>query len=237
MKKRCLEIVIIIVFSTASYLSEAALVTHYQAENNAMDSAGLNDGIIHNVNYVDGKLGQAFDFNGANSYVQVVDGPVLDIDFPLSIATWIRPENSGAADGTTGILWKGDSIGSVTGQSYALLWSVDSVTFRLSDGIALYGTCCALAPLNSFSHIAGTFDGAEIKLYLNGNLVSTSTTVPISINNSSKDLLIGSSGETGSPTRFFFNGQVDDVRIYNHVLTELEIFKLANDTVFNDSFE
>ncbi|VAW44119.1 hypothetical protein MNBD_GAMMA02-181 [hydrothermal vent metagenome] len=219
-----------------TFLVSAELIVHYKADGNALDSVGLNDGImINGVGFETGQIDQAFDFNGANNFVQVADNPVLDVDFPLTIAAWVRPESNGAVDATTGILWRGDSVSSPTGQSFAFLWYIDKVSFRLSDGSNLYGVCCAPIPLNYFSHIAGTFDGLEIKLYLNGILVSTSSTVPASIYDSSSSLLIGSTAGS-PPTRFYFDGQIDDVRIYDHVLSEVEVLLLA-DVIFEHGFE
>jgi hypothetical protein len=209
------------------------LISHYLADGDATDSAGANDGTLNNgAGFATGQIGQAFDFDGINQFVQVSDDPSLDISPNISVAAWVRPESMGASDATTGIVWKGDSIGSAAGQSYALLWTDLGVFFRLGEGSTVFQTPVVAVSLNTFSHIAGTFDGSQMNLYVDGSLAAFHTTVPTSINNSSGDLLIGASatsggGFGGDPTRFFFDGQIDDVRIYDHALSQAEVAALA----------
>jgi len=216
-----------VAFALVALPCHGGLVALYRANSDANDSAGTNDGTLNNgAGFATGQFGQAFDFDGINDFVQVPDNASLDISSTITIAAWVRPEAIGASDGTTGILWKGDSIGSATGQSYAFLWHDSQVAFRLGEGSNIFQTPFAALPLDEFSHIAGTFDGSQMNLYVNGILEAFTTTVPSSINNSSGDLLIGStvtsSGFGGDPTRFFFDGQIDDVRIYDNALTQGE---------------
>lgn len=170
---------------------------------------GTNHGtLINGATFAAGRSGQAFAFDGTDDFVQVADDATLDISPTITIAAWVSPDSEGASDGTTGILWKGDSIASPTGQSYVFLWTNSEVSFRLGSGSTLYETAYVPLPLNTFSHIAGTFDGSQMNLYVNGNLKTFTTTVPASINDSSGDLLIGTTttsggGLGGDPTRFF----------------------------------
>lgn len=209
------------------------LVSHYLAEGDPNDSVGTNHGtLINGATFAAGRSGQAFAFDGTDDFVQVADDATLDISPTITIAAWVSPDSEGASDGTTGILWKGDSIASPTGQSYVFLWTNSEVSFRLGSGSTLYETAYVPLPLNTFSHIAGTFDGSQMNLYVNGNLKTFTTTVPASINDSSGDLLIGTTttsggGLGGDPTRFFFDGLIDDVRIYDHALLQPEVAELV----------
>jgi len=232
---------LILMFNFIVFPCHSELIVHYQADGNALDSAGTNDGTLaNNAGYAMGISGQAFDFDGINSFVQIIDNTVLDINIPLSITTWVRPESLGSIDGTTGIIWKGDSIGSVTGQSFALLWSNDEVAFRLGETSAFFQTSYQPLALNKFSHLAATFDGVEMKLFINGSLATSRNTVPMSIHNSFADMLIGSTTISpafgGDPTRFYFDGQIDDVRIYTNILTDAEILSMY-DLIFENDFE
>ena len=60
-------------------------------------SGNGNDGIIHgNPKVIDGKLGEALEFNGSTDYVEIPDAPALSELEALSIAAWIKPTKLGA---------------------------------------------------------------------------------------------------------------------------------------------
>ena len=73
-------------------------------------------------------------------------------------------------------------------------------------------------PLNAWSHLAGTYDGASLKLYVNGQLVrSQAVSGPIAT--STGPLRIGGNSIWDQ----YFEGRIDEVRIYNRALSESEI--------------
>ncbi|HOI04987.1 MAG TPA: LamG domain-containing protein, partial [Candidatus Woesebacteria bacterium] len=78
--------------------------------------------------------------------------------------------------------------------------------------------------LNRWYHFVGTYDGANIKIYKDGKLVGTT---PATGNLAVSDVTakIG----TYQGTNYNFNGQIDDVRIYNYALTQEQIKLLYND--------
>jgi hypothetical protein len=240
MNKIYLKCIVFVLMILPNY-SHAVLVSHYQAEGNALDSAGMNDGINNFVNYVPGKIGQAFDCNGSQSFIEVADDPTLDISTTITLSAWINPRTAGATDGVTTVLLKGRSIidNYSDGQSYGFLWIGQNIIFRLFDGVSFYGLGNATIniPFNTFTHIAGTHDGNVMKLYIDGIEVNSRIIGSISIANSPGKLRIGKGGDLGASQQFNFQGLIDDVRIYDHVLTDLEIFKLAHITIFKDGFE
>jgi hypothetical protein len=215
----------------------ASLVSHYEAENSAADSVGSNDGtLVNGTTFVSGPIGQAFDFDGTNDYVEIPNSSSLAISSHLTLSAWVRPESFGPGDGTGAILWKGNSIASASGQSYALMWSETGVAFRLGEGSKIYQTSSVPLPLETFSHVAATFDGTRMNLYVNGKLVTSRDTVPGQISASFGNLLIGGATTTpgsfgGDPTRFYFEGQIEDVRIYNEALQPSEIAALLPDAI------
>jgi len=73
-------------------------------------------------------------------------------------------------------------------------------------------------------HVAGTYDGATMRLYISGNQVASSNTV-FALADANVDLYIGSS--QGYPTRVF-NGVIDEVRIWNRARTQPQIQSLMN---------
>jgi hypothetical protein len=83
-------------------------------------------------------------------------------------------------------------------------------------GSTLFGTS-ALA-LNTWTHLAGTYDGTTLRLYINGVQVSSQAQTG-AIGTSTQALTIGGDTIAGQ----FWSGLIDEVRIYNRALTQAEI--------------
>ena len=77
----------------------------------------------------------------------------------------------------------------------------------------------ARLPINTWTHVAMTYDGANLRFYQGGVLVSTVAATG-SMTNGNGPLIIG--GTTIWPAEFF-TGRIDEVRIYNRALTAAEI--------------
>jgi len=74
-------------------------------------------------------------------------------------------------------------------------------------------------PLNTWSHLALTFDGAALRLYVNGQLVGSKAqtgSVPVT----SGVLSIGGNNIWSDQ---YFSGRIDEIRIYNRALNQQEI--------------
>ena len=73
-------------------------------------------------------------------------------------------------------------------------------------------------PLNTWTHLAATFDGGSLRFYVNGSLVRTVARSG-AIQTSSSPLRIGGNTIWGE----YFRGLIDEVRIYNRALSATEI--------------
>src|SRR5207248_1621486 len=80
----------------------------------------------------------------------------------------------------------------------------------------IYGT--AALPVNSWSHVAVTYDGASLRLYVNGTQVASQAQTGNLIT-STNPLQIGGDSTYGQ----FFQGTIDEVRVYNVALTATQI--------------
>jgi len=78
-------------------------------------------------------------------------------------------------------------------------------------------------PLNTWTHLASTYDGTTLKIYVNGNLSSTKT-VSGAVQSNSNPLRIGGNYPYGQ----FFEGKIDEVRVYNRALSQGEIQTTMN---------
>ncbi|MFB0554052.1 MAG: LamG domain-containing protein, partial [Phycisphaerae bacterium] len=162
----------------------------------------------------DGKLGKALRFNGSSDYLASPDSESLDINGDqLSIAAWINGEDWPAANH---VVRKVADTG--TGSIYILRVQPDSVRVYLntSAGETIIQGRTALTT-NEWFHIALTYDGAEARIFVNGQL-DVSSDVSGELTQSNNELRIG----RGEPAGYFV-GMIDDVRLYNHALTESEL--------------
>lgn len=214
------------------------LVSRWSGEGSANDSVDGNHGTLQaGVSFVSGKVGQAFSFDGsAGAYIDLPNSPSL---FPASgqitIAAWIKPDFSAFNLWDT-ILTKRDGCSS-SGVAYQLAvnkgdgndvyGAVVLALSRADGGIdrANAGAGAVTVPDDGqFHHVAGTFDGSMMKVYLDGQLVGqlarsepllgTTTTAP----------QIGHHGGCATQRA---DAVIDEIEFYNQALTGKRIGKLA----------
>jgi hypothetical protein len=76
----------------------------------------------------------------------------------------------------------------------------------------------AALPLSAWSHLAATYDGTNLRFYVNGALITTKATTG-AMPNTANPLRIGGNAVWGE----YFSGLIDEVRVYNRALTEAEL--------------
>jgi N-acetylneuraminic acid mutarotase len=204
--------------SNSGSLTNLVLALGFNEGSNtvANDSSGRNNtGTISGASWsTAGRYGGALSFDGSNDLVSVADAASLDLTTGMTLEAWVRPSaNTG---------WRTVLLKERPGQlAYALFGSTD--TNRPSGEIALNpwnqqtrGT--TQLPLNTWTHLAVTYDGAVIRLYVNGAL-NSSLGASGSITTSGDPLRIGGNTVWGE----YFAGLIDEVRVYNRALSAAEI--------------
>ncbi|MCP4258586.1 MAG: LamG domain-containing protein, partial [Planctomycetes bacterium] len=191
-------------------------------------SGNGNDGtIVNNPTWITGIAGGALEFHGLGSaigggdHIDCGNDASLDITGPISLALWIRPDADGPEDN---VLETAPLCKAMAGMSPSWSWQVRygwgstqpymAFTFNTSPRAWAY----VGKNLERFEwvHIACSYDGTTLKCYVNGE--ETDSTPMGAITSSTTPLLIGSDG-WGSD----WIGGIDDVRIYDHALSEPEI--------------
>ncbi len=160
-----------------------------------------------------GKFGGALSFDGVNDWVTVSDTAALDLTTGMTLEAWVLPSSL-----TT---WRTVLMKERTGGlSYALYGSGD--TSRASGYVRVGSDIDVTAPsalaLNTWSHLAVTYDGTTERLFVNGVQVATRAASG-AITTSTGALRIGGN----SIWTEFFQGRIDEIRIYNRALTAAEI--------------
>ncbi|MFZ3077294.1 MAG: LamG domain-containing protein [Candidatus Aenigmatarchaeota archaeon] len=186
---------------------------------NAYDSSGNgNVGTLTNMNttgnatsgWSDGKFGEWLQFDGVNDYVNVVNSASLNITNAITMSAWVKPTILAQASNPE-IMAKGGSSnnyriryssdGSISGKFYGT--SNNSISSNSSLNV------------NTFSHVAFVYDGSYNYAYFNGVLdkprEANGGNILITIDKLTIGSLMGSNE--------FFNGTIDEVRIWNQALS------------------
>jgi hypothetical protein len=160
-----------------------------------------------------GKNGRALSFDGVNDMVSVADTAALDVT-RVTVMAWVNPTT--LSGWRTAVMKERPS-----GLAFALYAHDDIprpagyVNLAGNDRAAEGGVPIAL---NAWTHLAMTFDGTNVRLYVNGALVKTAAFTG-NITTSANPLRIGGNAIWGE----YFAGLIDDVRIYNRALTQAEL--------------
>lgn len=195
--------------------------------NGSLDNQGLDNietSALGTVTYNNsGKIGKAFISGGSSqtSNGVKIDNNLVDIfnnNHTASVAVWVKPLG-------THVHYNGTilSSGNWNAKKWAFGVSQDNTKVDvLSEGYNIYVNCTV--PVNEWTHLVSTYDNGICKVYKNGEYVGQITRS----NNFDSDATYTCVGrETYANGYFGFNGLINDVRIYDHALSEQEIKKIA----------
>lgn len=182
-----------------------------------------------------GKYGNALQFTGAtNSYVNVPDSASLDLKSALTLEAWVNPSSLKSPGGNWDAAVAKDHPPSTSQDiSYALYGATGSGTApgaHILVGNSDVGvSASSQLALKTWTFLAATYDGSALRMYVNGNLVSTRSQTG-SIVEGNNPLKIG-----GDWDKEMFTGIIDNVRIYNTALTQSQIQSDMNTAVSTDT--
>jgi len=190
------------------------------------DHTGLCAGTDCPEYITEGKSNSAFEFNGSNSIAIPHSDDIMPFT-ALSVEAWVKPNVT--STGWARVMEKG---GYKLGGGYGLQLNPTS-----QQGFALWGNdgnkpslevyANSSLPVNVWTHILGVYErkgnNHNVKIYINGILENTNTVVTSSaaMTPTTKELIIGRAGNGGE----FFTGAIDEIKIYNRVLSAPEILE------------
>lgn len=185
------------------------------------DYSGLgNHGKIFKAKRVTGKFGGALSFEEKGSYVKIPCSPNLNLGDALTLEAWIYPKD--ISEESRVIISKNDE--------YILRIDRPSEGNKISFFVHVGSPAVSWEPrvssievpsLNEWHHIVGVWDGENLYLYVNGNLVNKRVRIG-KPNPNPYPVMIGN-WEYPSCHGTNFGGIIDEVRIYNRALSEEEI--------------
>jgi len=185
----------------------------------ATDSSGnSNTGTLTNSpTRVAGRHGQAIQLNGNDQFISVADSNSLDLTHSFTISAWVQPTI--VAISFQAVLHKNalplgapyDLYARI--QGYCGSGGIMGLANTNGNSGPRFDACSSIPlPVSTWTHLATTYDGATLKLYKNGALITTTTATGF-IEPSNLDLIIG-----GSELGEHFQGILDEVRLYNWAL-------------------
>ena len=218
----------------------SGLVSWWAAEGNANDSFGTNNGTLQSgVTFTNGEVGQAFNFNGSNQWVDVPNGPAPESHVEVS------PLKAGSnLLGTVHVeLYHHEPNGRVVGVDYrsygigiipdlrpGLCHRRRGAPGKRREFFKTFNTTGNVVALNVWTHIAAVYNQSNgvRSIFVNGVNIANQTNTPITVLNTPLDLSIGAALQNSTTPTGFFIGAIDEVSFYNRALSGPEIQAIYN---------
>lgn len=210
---------------------EDGLIGWWKFDGNTNDSSGLgyNATNVGGASLTTDRFGNpnsAYDFSGSGQYMSTTNNLLPD---KFSVSAWFYEEGSSGAARFIASNSRDCCDNTKRGWNIASSYTGLNLTGGLwrSNGTGgLYATTASnTTPTNTWAHVALTYDGNVLRLYLDGVQVSSDTYSQSTNGTPTYNLYIG---RLGYITGFEFNGKIDDFRYYDRVINSLELDALVN---------
>jgi hypothetical protein len=188
---------------------------------NVADASGNNNlGTVNDGSWTtSGRSGSALVFNGTSTRVFVNSSTSLNLTAGMTLMAWVQPNNANQSGNRTIIRRESNGYWLYAGRSGF------NGTLRPGGGVIL-GTSTqetvstsTQMPNNTWRHVAITYDGTEVVLYVNGAEVDSEAATGTINSSGNNPLWIGGN----SPAGEYFQGVIDEVRVYNRALSATEV--------------
>ena len=228
-------IVSVMTMCAAANMANAELVGYWMLDEIsgtiASDASGnghdarLMGGLSFDSNSVPGIIGEALALDGRDDYL-VAESLSLPTN-AFTIALWFNPDfNLDAGSNRMDLVYWGGQVKPYGDKPYLTFNKLSSgeIGFHVSIGQTEYDISTKTSSWTSSTwyHIAATFDGTDIKIYVNGILENTAAHPGTHYASNSVYFGIRTDGQ------YAFDGKLDDIRIYDEALKENEIAQLGN---------
>ncbi len=211
------------VFIMEVYAADPSLLVYLPMDEGKGDAVvdasenGHDGKIVGGGKWVDGKYGRGVEMTATGDEIQVVDDGTLDGMKALTIEVWVKQDTHQA----TGVIQKGANW---PGMSYLLQpWSDQQIYFGINDTTSRAITKPGDYSLEKWYHLAGTFDGKTLKIYIDG------------VERASAASPIDAAPDTENPIQVGNRlvGVIDDFAMYSRSLSEDEVKKDMNGIVLS----
>lgn len=188
---------------------------------------GNTSGIATSTFYTRGVIGQAGNFDGTNDYVAMANSASWDFgtsDFAISL--WVKPTSF---SGYNGLVSGSYHNGAACSNGWSLYTNTTGVV-RLSTNCAVSDlvTSVSAMTLNAWNHVLIVRNGTGstgLNIYINGVAGSSPASGNVAINTAGSGIVLGRY-YAATLSQHYFDGQMDDVRVYSRALSQAEITRL-----------
>ena len=195
------------------------LVGYWPFNGNANDESGNgNHGTVNGATLTEDRFGNpnsAYNFDGVDDYITIDDDSTLNSPTSaVTISLWTYPLiNSGGIKGS----W-------LAGKDYQyVIWwdhtGANGMVFYIHDGEWKQIAHTQITQANQYYHLLAIYNGNNIKLYINGEEIGSNNIGTTTLNTTINPFTIGVTPNL----EHFFEGTIDDIRIYNRAVSKAEI--------------
>jgi len=195
------------------------LVAWWGGDGNAADVFGTYGGtLVNDTSYAVGKVGSAFSFDGDGDRVDMIGSNVGDFQSrPFTVEFWLYPNSVGANDFVIGKNYANSGLG------WDMRLDAQRILVVGVNGWDFNITSDASATTGAWHHIALSSTLSEVKLYIDG--VFKGSCPRSTISSTGNPLRFGFTTDYGSPA---LNGLMDEIKIYDRGLSEVEVLDIFN---------
>jgi hypothetical protein len=186
----------------------------------AVDSSGNNNtGTLSNVSWRNDICSGCVFFSGIRSYITVAESPSLNLGSQLTVAMWVMAGSSQGLDQR------------LISKNYS--WDIKlngASRYPQFSGAGGYAVMATPLQAGAWQHVVMSFANGTVKGYMNGNPVTFRENTfkgGEAITNWAYGLRIGADSEAANN----FTGTLDDVRLYNRVLSASDVAALYSTTM------
>ncbi len=184
----------------------------------AIDQSGNgNHGDITGSVWTTGKFSKALSFDGTgNQLVTIPHSTTMSPTDAVTVSAWVYITEST----NRGILEK--TISGAVNRQFLLFTEGGRFQFRVVKTTYYTVASDENVPLNTWVHVVGTYDGATVRIYINGVLQAATQSIAGPLDGGSGVTVIGSLGSSA----YRMNGKIDEVRLYNRALSQSDVSAL-----------
>ena len=199
--------------------------------NGTLENKGISDYVIQsaNITIVDnGKIGKCYSFNGSSSYISITN---FNLSNNWSYGCWINTPNSDSRGWEIAMVL--NNSGSDADSQFAFWVHQKENRFESLANTQYTSTIPYTNYYNSWHHFFATFNGSLLTTYIDGNVVNTKTITAEYY--PATNLTIGARSKNAAGTAFtnWFQGYLNDVRVYDHCLSKKEVKEISQGLVLH----
>lgn len=199
--------------------------------NGNLENKGISDYAIQSANITivnNGKIGKCYSFNGSSSYISITN---FNLGNNWSYGCWINTPNSDSRGWEIVMIL--NNSGSDADSQFAFWVHQKENRFESLANTQYVSTIPYTNYYNSWHHFFATFNGSLLTTYIDGNIVNTKTITTEYY--PATNLTIGARSNNAAGTAFtsWFQGYLNDIRVYDNCLSQKEVKEIAQGLVLH----